>query len=201
MNLHYPTSNLKTPLTTAIDRGDPQIVALLLDKISTNLEDTLTQPFKRTILMYASYNVRRPEILQLLLKKGADIQKNDVRGWSSLHYAVAGEQLKNVILLLDNGAQIDVQDFEGRSPIMTSVYLSNFDIFMLLLQRGANVDVCDKIGFTALQLAILWRKREVAVVLIEKGCNMRVRTPLSNVSIGQLCKTAMPNIFRSIQEM
>lgn len=76
--LHYPKPNLKTPLTAAIDRGDPQILALLLEKNSTNLDETVTQPCGRTALMYASFASRDPEMLQVLLKKGANLQKTDM---------------------------------------------------------------------------------------------------------------------------
>ena len=77
IDLHYPTPNLTTPITSAIDRGDPQILSFLLEKNSTNLDGTVTQPWGRTALMYASFISRNPEILQILLKKGADPQKMD----------------------------------------------------------------------------------------------------------------------------
>lgn len=78
IDLHYPTPNLKTPITAAIDRGDLQILSFLLEKNSTDLDNTTTQPWARTALMYASYVSRNPEILQILLKKGADPGKVDM---------------------------------------------------------------------------------------------------------------------------
>lgn len=78
MDLHYPTPNLKTPITAAIDRGDLQILSFLLEKNSTGLDNAITQPWGRTALMYASYVSRNPELLQILLKKGADLQKVDM---------------------------------------------------------------------------------------------------------------------------
>lgn len=77
MNLHYPTFDLKTPLLEVVRRGDAQILALLIEKIPVCLDDTTTQPYGKTILMSAAYTTRNPEILQLLLKKGADIKKLD----------------------------------------------------------------------------------------------------------------------------
>lgn len=78
LNLHYPTNELKTPLTITIDRGDPQILALLIEKIPTNLDSTTTQPCGKSALMHASYYSRNIEILQVLLKKGADPEKKDL---------------------------------------------------------------------------------------------------------------------------
>ncbi|KAK1125038.1 hypothetical protein K0M31_006376 [Melipona bicolor] len=120
IDLHYPTPNLKTPVTAAIDRGDLQILSFLLEKNSTGLNDTVTQPWGRTALMYASYVSRNPELLQILLKKGADLHKMDIRGWSCLQYAIVGERSKNVKFLLDSGISINQKDAQGRTPLMIS---------------------------------------------------------------------------------
>ncbi|XP_076240820.1 uncharacterized protein LOC143183207 isoform X2 [Calliopsis andreniformis] len=199
MYLHHPTPNLTTPLIAAINRGDPQILSLLLDKCSAPIDDTVTQPCGRTALMYASFASRNPEMLQVLLKKGADLQKTDIRGWTCLQYAIVGERLKNVTFLLDNGALVNQKDLRGRTPLMTSVYLSNLDILSLLLDHGAEIDARDNSSFTALQIAIMSRKRDAAIVLIEKGSDRNVVTPSTKASIGELCRTRMPNILRCIE--
>lgn len=77
MDLHYPTNNLTTPLTTAIDRSDPIIVSFLIDKLPCNLDSTLTQTCGKTALMHAAYYSKNPEVLNVLMKKGADINKTD----------------------------------------------------------------------------------------------------------------------------
>ncbi|XP_076376794.1 uncharacterized protein LOC143259244 [Megalopta genalis] len=199
IDLRYPTENLKTPLIAAIDRGDPQILSLLLEKNSADLDETITQPCGRTALMYASYASRDPEMLQVLLKKGADLRKTDIRGWTCLRYAIVGERSKNVSLLLDSGVPINQRDSQGRTALMTSVYLSNLNILMLLLDRGAEVNSSDDNGLTALQLAILSRKRDAAIALMERGSDTSVLTPKTKASIGELSRTAMPRVLRCIE--
>ncbi|XP_050593932.1 putative ankyrin repeat protein RF_0381 [Bombus affinis] len=199
IDLHYPTPNLKTPITSAIDRGDVQILSFLLEKNSTDLDNTTTQPWARTALMYASYVSRNPEILQILLKKGADPGKVDIRGWTCLQYAIVAERSKNVIFLLDYGVSINQKDVQGRTPLMISVYSSNVDILSILLDHGADVNIRDNMGFIALQIAILWRKRDAAIILIERGSDMSVVTPSTKATIGQLCRTSMPNILRCLE--
>ncbi|XP_078053794.1 uncharacterized protein LOC144479142 [Augochlora pura] len=199
IDLRYPTENLKTPLIAAIDRADPQILSLLLEKNSADLDETLTQPCGRTALMYAAYSSRDPEVLQVLLKKGADLRKTDIRGWTSLQYAIVGERSKNVSTLLDAGVPINQRDFQGRTPLMTSVYLSNLNILTLLLDRGADINASDNNGLTALQLAILSRKRDAAIALMERGSDMSVFTPKTKASIGELSRTAMPSVLRCIE--
>ncbi|OAD56532.1 hypothetical protein WN48_03219 [Eufriesea mexicana] len=199
IDLHYPTPSLRTPVTSAIDRGDPQILFFLLEKSSTNLDDTTTQPCGKTALMYASFVSRHPEILQTLLKKDADLRKVDIRGWTCLQYAIVGERPKNVKFLLDSGALVDQRDAQGRTPLMISVYRSNLDVLSILLDYKADVNLRDSFGLTALQIAILWRKRDAAIVLIERGSDMSVVTPSTRASIGELCRTTMPNILRCLE--
>ncbi|XP_076651408.1 uncharacterized protein LOC143358281 [Halictus rubicundus] len=199
IDLRYTTEDLKTPLIATIDHNDPRILSLLLEKNSADLDETITQPCGRTALMYAAYVSRDPEVLQVLLKKGADLQKTDIRGWTCLQYAIVGERLKNVTLLLDSGAAINQRDSQGRTPLMTSVYLSNLDMLMLLLDHRAEINATDNNGLTALQLAILSRKRDAAVILMEKGSDRGVLTPKTKASIGELCKTSMPKVLRCIE--
>lgn len=85
------------------------------------------------------------------------------------------------------------------SDFIFSVYLSNLDILSLLLDHGAEIDARDSLGFTALQIAVMWKKRDAAIMLIERGSNVNVVTPTTRASIGNLCKTSMPNILRCIE--
>ncbi|XP_076165753.1 phosphocholine transferase AnkX [Ptiloglossa arizonensis] len=200
MDLNYLTVDLKTPVTAAIDRGDPQILSLLLDKSTKTLDDGIAQPCGRTALMYASFFSRNTEILQTLLRKGAaDLRQTDARGWTCLRYAIVGERLQNVKFLLDSGAFVNRRDFQGRTPLATSVYLSNPDILSLLLHHGAEIDARDNTNLTALQIAILSRKRDMAIALIEAGSDTGVATPSTGASIGELCRTCVPNVLRCLE--
>ncbi|KAF7414089.1 hypothetical protein HZH68_002578 [Vespula germanica] len=179
INLHYPTFDLKTPLLEVVRRGDVQILALLIEKIPVCLDDTTTQPYGKTVLMSAAYITRNPEILQLLVKKGADIKKLDNRGWTCLQYAIVGERLKNVETLLDFGLDINVRDYNDRTPLMIAAK--------------------DQTGFTALQLAILRKKRDAAILLIKRGSDVNLSTPLTKISLRKLSEITLPNLLPSIQ--
>ncbi|KAK2575937.1 hypothetical protein KPH14_007299 [Odynerus spinipes] len=199
INMHHPTFHLKTPLLEAIRRGDVSILALLIEKIPVCLDDTTTQPYGKTALMTAAYSSRNPEILQLLVKKGADIKKLDGRGWSCLQYAVVGERAKNVKVLLDFGMDVDIRDFNDRTPLMISVLYSNLDVLSLLLNRGADITARDKRGFTGLQLAVLRKKRDAAIILIKKGSDVSSPIPLTRHSLRELSNTTLPRLLPSVQ--
>ncbi|KAL7302498.1 hypothetical protein TKK_0005141 [Trichogramma kaykai] len=166
LDLHYPKENLSTPLTSAIERSDPLILAMLIDKIPVDLDDTLTQPCGKTALMHAAYCTDDPEVLQVLIRKGADPSKTDMHGWNCLFYAIIGRRSKNVIgLLRDKTISIESRDDEGRTPLMISVYLSSYEIFEQLIEMGADVDAIDRHGLSVLHIAILKRSRDCVIAL------------------------------------
>lgn len=55
-------------------------------------------------------------IIELLLKNGADINRKDVDGQTALHYAASCDHVNCVKFLLRKGATKDILDNEGKSP-------------------------------------------------------------------------------------
>ncbi|XP_046737665.1 receptor-interacting serine/threonine-protein kinase 4-like [Diprion similis] len=120
MDLHYPTQyrKFRTPLTAAIHRGTPTILKSLLDRFSVSLDSTTTQPLGKTALMHASYVSRNPEVIRVLMARGANVQKIDNVGWNPLYYAIVGERTRNVECLIESGAKLESRDLQGRTPLM-----------------------------------------------------------------------------------
>ncbi|XP_051164882.1 putative ankyrin repeat protein RF_0580 [Leptopilina boulardi] len=199
LNLHYPTKDLRTPLTIAIDRGDSQILQLIIDKVPTDLDSTLTQSCGKSALMHASYFSRNLEILQILLKKGVDLNKKDLRGWNCLYYAIVGRKIDNVDFLLKSGLNVNSSDVLGRTPLMISVFLSTFDIFILLLDNGADIHKQDNFGFIAIELAILRRNRDCVITLMKRGSNLYKHTPYSKNTILKLAQERMSDILPAVR--
>lgn len=136
--------NGKTPLMYACRYREgadntlaAQIAALLLDAGAVVDE---TDADGRTALMYAAVSDEMTDAVQLLLDRGADI--NRLAGDSTaLTYAVSGGAIENVTLLLDRGA-----DVEGvRNPMREAVYptmsFARRDILTALLQAGADTQI------------------------------------------------------------
>ncbi|XP_058800410.1 putative ankyrin repeat domain-containing protein 30B-like [Phymastichus coffea] len=198
MDLHYPTWHSTTPLTTAIDRSDPMIVGFLIDKLPTDLNSTLTQACGRTALMHAARCAKNPEILSVLIKKGADVSKTDVNGWSCLFYAVVGERLSNLAALLDCGLSIEAADRDGRTPLMISVYLASYEVFSGLLARQADPNAVDRHGLNALHLAIIRRRRDCVLELSSRRWGVVERpSPFTGTSTRRLREEIMLDMLPS----
>lgn len=112
-----------TPLMEACGNGNQKIVKLLLDsKVNPNLGVGTTPLIK---------SVKYPEILLLLLQRGAKVDAKDKcsklsKGNQALHEAVciSSERcVKSVRILLDYGADLRAKNAQNRAPIDLANFL------------------------------------------------------------------------------
>jgi hypothetical protein len=115
------------------------------------------------------------ERLQLLMKHGASLEKNDVHFTPLLAAAKEG-QVKTVQELIRSGADINAQaiqaerkDFiDGSTALHFAVFAQDLKLVRLLLECGAKRDIQDGVGRTPLDLARQHSTLEI-VELLEKG--------------------------------
>ncbi len=72
-----------------------------------------------TPLFYTAYS-DRPEITELLIKKGVDINKKSKGGWTPLAKASENDNFEVVKLLVENGANIDKSNNDFETPDLAS---------------------------------------------------------------------------------
>ena len=127
--------------------------------------------------MWASAR-RHPEMMQLLISKGADVNarstdrnyqrhvtaegrpKNlDSGGLTPLLYAARENCMACVEVLLKNGADIDLPDPDGVSPLLVAIMNANWDLAQQLIVAGADVNQWDIFGEAPLFTAIDLRNR------------------------------------------
>jgi len=135
-------------------------------------------------------------LLQGLIKKGADVNALDSRGWSTLRHAAAEKRIDAVKLLKSNGARMTLiiaailgdseevqrlvasgsdlcqRDDEGFTPLVEASRHENIDVVRLLLDLGADPNEPDNVDQTALMLAALTGQLSVVKLLIAKGADM-----------------------------
>ena len=97
-----------------------------------------------------------PEVINVLIERGADPNAQDRHGNTSLHLAARLSENPEIIgALLEAGADLDAPEpARGRTPLHLAAD-SNFDpkIVSYLLEAGANPKAQDKDGKTPLDLA------------------------------------------------
>ncbi len=87
------------------------------------------------------------EMIRLLLKYGADINRPDIYNVKPIHLAVSAGHSKAVEFLLDAGADINAVDIQARTPLAYAVMDADYQIAELLLKRGADCGIKSITGY------------------------------------------------------
>ena len=104
--------------------------------------------------------------VRILLSNGADVNKADKDGKTSLLHASSRGRTEVVKLLLKNGADVNKADKDGKTPLQGASEKGHAEVVKLLLENGADVNQADKDGQTPLHEASYNGNSEVAKLLL-----------------------------------
>ena len=90
------------------------------------------------------------EVLDMLVRNGANVNVTDDVGNTPLHIAVKCQQAMIVKSLIEYGANIDAQDFiQKATPLMLAIMTRNSNIVSALFENGCNMLLEDSDSLTA----------------------------------------------------
>lgn len=172
----------RTPLLIAAEKGQTEIVDLLLKKgADINARDrTNGSPLSQgnsTLILAAAMN--HLDTVQLLLAqaKKPDVLLREREGKTAFWFAVENENLEMVKLLYSHGSKVNLPDKTGASVLTTTVLHKQYDVLDFLVSKGADINKADNKGYTPLMSAIGWKNKNQTVVLkyLEKFLTFKPR--------------------------
>lgn len=131
----------------------------------------------RTALMNAATWNCNPEVIELLIDEGANVNARDDFGGTALREASVGNNAEVVNLLLAAGADINSRDDRGMSSLMYAAgFNQDLNVTKVLLENGASINARSEDGMSALIYAAGYNQNpDVTKVLLEKGANISAR--------------------------
>ena len=130
---------------TANRNGVPALLAALQEKSFKAAEALVEHPQTRidvrtqrdeSPLMLAALRGQESLVVKLV-SRGAMVNKT---GWTPLHYAATGGQLRVLAFLIGSGADVNAESPNGTTPLMMAAMYGNDATVKLLLESGANVE-------------------------------------------------------------
>ena len=204
LNLKMNEDEFVTELCSVVRNGKLEKVLEILKNnnfnINTILDETHFERGNGTLLHLAIVNDQE-EIVQFLVKQGADVNKPNKYGQSPFHLAVESGKQNWILDTLDgNEAKVALaeaiqnghlkfanelisrginpgQDFFQKcsfenSPLLVEAIKKNLDALAhFLLQNGVELEIKDHQGRSPLHIAILKDNLEIVQSLITKGAN------------------------------
>jgi ankyrin repeat protein len=167
-------------LSGAARAGDANRVKLLLaEGKDPNQSDAAGG---RTALHWAVRN-GNIEIVDILIKGGADINKGDQAGKTALSHAAESGKVDLTRKLIDSGADVNKRDLVGGNSVLWAAGLGNAETLAIVVEAGGNVDVKDINGLTPLQWAAQTGKTDSMKILIDGGADVNATDGLNGESV------------------
>ncbi|KAL9119952.1 MAG: hypothetical protein Q9187_003490 [Circinaria calcarea] len=163
-----------TALHLAISNRNEEVCTLLINQPNLDI-NVLQKTTSKSALMLAVL-ANQPDIVKLLASR-EDVQINaqDYKGRTALHYAVTRGKIIVEVLLQHPFITVDKLTVVGETPLEFAVYDGNLDVVKCLLDAKANLE-CGAPGIgTVLNRAIDYDKEHIVRELITRKADSNIK--------------------------
>ncbi|RDL42024.1 putative proteasome regulatory particle subunit protein [Venustampulla echinocandica] len=159
----------RLPIHWAISNGHLDIAVLL--SAGKNFDPDVQDGSGWTPLMIAVSLKEGDALVDLLLRKGADINATNFTGQSALHFIASKNNLDLARKLLDAKppASVRVRDKRGQYPIHRAAAVGSVPMVELFVKNKSPLNATDVAGQTPLHHAIAEGHGDAAVALLKAG--------------------------------
>ncbi|RVE67834.1 hypothetical protein OJAV_G00085590 [Oryzias javanicus] len=112
------------------------------------------------------------QIIEVLMRKGAEIQANDKSGANAVYYAARHGHVETLRFLQEKRCPLDVQDKSGETALHVAARYGNVDVVSYLCAIRANPNLADREQEVPLHCAAWHGYSAVARTLCQAGCDV-----------------------------
>ena len=113
--------------------------------------------------LHAAATAGRPDLVQLLLARGADPAMRDQCGYTPLHILCSDGRIEMARALIASGADVNAADNCGSTPLHAAVIWNDVELAELLIANGADVTATNRYGDNP------YERREFEALLHDRG--------------------------------
>jgi len=128
--------------------------------------------------------------VNLLIKRGANLNIKDSSGWTPTHYAIYYDESDILSLLARNGALLNEKDYKGDSPLIWACITKNIFCTMLLIHYGADTTVKLKEGIPWDKLDTVFTKQVYECLEAERIRDKERRIELNKIRLFEFLPNA-----------
>ncbi|MCF6808030.1 ankyrin repeat domain-containing protein [Thiotrichales bacterium 19S9-12] len=136
-------------LCAAVLMGSPKAVQIIFDY--DHYDVNFVNSSGESILHHAVKG--NSEIVGMLLAKKPNLEIEDRRKQTPLHYAAKSGKIENIGQLLKEGANIKAEDYDGDTALHIAVKSYQLDAVKVLIDAGADINLMNKNGKKPLDCA------------------------------------------------
>ena len=208
----------------AANEGNKEQVEQILASGMVNLDSGLVSPWSQTAILVAAQN-GHTDIIKLLFDRGADINKRDIFGKTSLHYAAEKGKVHTAQVLINLGAELplaqaaadsqngviqtllaagakpNMRDSDGHTALVHAAWMGCLGMVKILLQNGANPNEENQLGNTPLHVcALLTEGKEVAKQLIDVGADVNAKNFIGLTPLHHAVQSNLIDMVKFLKE-
>lgn len=168
--------DVELKLVEAIRKGNTKDVLHYLteEKISPNIE---TNEPGETLLMLA-VKQNNPQVAEMLIKHGANVNKKDPRGLTAINEAAGNGRTAMVKVLLENGADATIADNRKVYPLTNAAWSNNYDTIAALLPHYKSMNFTPPAGNKVYPVARAIRLRQHRTLQLLLDSGLKIEDPL-----------------------
>lgn len=157
----------------------------LLKILQITCEENFVQRMLDKILLNSKINNSPIEIASLVLSLGANINTQDIDGYTTLILTLVYEANFDLAkILIEKGCNVNCQNKNGNTALIFAALLGDKKLLKILIKAGANINHQNKIGNTALMISTGWSKKEIVKVLLKKGADITITNRSGDSALG-----------------
>jgi ankyrin repeat protein len=156
-----------TPLTTAAQSGNTEIVSLLL-KHGASIQGSSDNKWSP---LHEASNHGHTAVAKLLIEAGADVALVTEGGWTPISTAANNGHSATVSILIEKGSELNHQGQNGVTPLYLASSAGHLETVSVLLQNGADHTLMTRDGWRPLSVASYYGYYEIVKLLLDRGAD------------------------------